>query len=95
MNLTQLQCKRTILTRHARAVTGVLLLAWLLGHSANAAAVAPSLDEQVASVLPNPDEERFLSVGWRTNLMRARLEAQAAGKPLFLWIMVGNPQGCT
>jgi hypothetical protein len=61
------------------------------------AADAPdaTLDQRIASVLPMPAEERFLSIPWRTNLMAARAEAQSAGKPIFLWIMVGNPQGCT
>jgi hypothetical protein len=59
------------------------------------AAATPTLDERVAAMLPTEDEERFLRVGWRTNLMAARREAQAAGRPIFLWIMVGNPQGCT
>jgi hypothetical protein len=54
-----------------------------------------TLQERINSVLPEPAEERFLAVPWRTNLMAARREAQESGKPIFLWIMVGNPQGCT
>lgn len=62
-----------------------------------AAADAPgaTLAQRIASVVPTPAEEKFLTVPWRTNVMAARDEAQRAGKPLFLWIMVGNPQGCT
>lgn len=56
---------------------------------------APDLDTRIAAILPKPTEDRWLQVPWRTNLMQARQEAQAAGKPLFLWVMVGNPQGCT
>jgi hypothetical protein len=62
-----------------------------------AAADAPgaTLEQRIASVVPTPEEDKFLSVPWRTNLMAAREEAQDAAKPVFLWIMVGNPQGCT
>ena len=62
-----------------------------------AAADAPgaTLERRIASVVPTPAEEKFLTVPWRTNVMAARDEAQRAGRPLFLWIMVGNPQGCT
>ena len=62
-----------------------------------AAADAPgaTLERRIASVVPTPAEEKFLTVPWRTNVMAAREEAQRAGRPLFLWIMVGNPQGCT
>ena len=59
------------------------------------ASIRPSLDERIAAVLPRPEEERWKTAGWRTNLMAARDEAQRARKPIFLWIMVGNPQGCT
>lgn len=54
-----------------------------------------SLDAKVAAVLPKAEEDRWRQVPWRTNLMAAREEAQNARKPIFLWIMVGNPQGCT
>lgn len=56
---------------------------------------APTLDQKIASVVPSKDEEKWLSIGWRTNLMAARVEAQKAGKPLFLWVMNGHPLGCT
>ena len=54
-----------------------------------------TLDDKIARVLPTADEEKWQKAGWRTNLMLARREAQTAKKPIFLWIMVGNPQGCT
>ena len=61
----------------------------------SAAARAADLDGRVASVLPTEAEDRFLEVPWRMNLMAAREEAQAAGKPNFLWMMTGHPQGTT
>ena len=54
-----------------------------------------NLDTLVRKTLPKPEEEKWLKIPWRTHLMRARQEAVTAGKPIFLWIMVGNPQGCT
>lgn len=36
-----------------------------------------------------------MQIPWRTNVLQARAEAQRAGKPLFLWVMDGNPLGCT
>jgi hypothetical protein len=54
-----------------------------------------SLDARVASIVPTPEEDRWLNVPWRANAMQARLEAQNLGRPLFLWIMNGNPMGCT
>ena len=75
------------------------LFAALLLHSPAAGVlpvVAPrTLNDKIAAVLPRPDEEKWRTVGWRVNLMAARDEAQHARKPVFLWIMVGNPQGCT
>ncbi len=53
------------------------------------------LDTQIQKTLPLKEEEKWLSVPWRTHLIKSREEAQRAGKPIYLWIMVGNPQGCT
>ena len=50
---------------------------------------------RVASVLPHPEEERWLQIPWRTDVAQARAESQRTGKPLFFWIMDGNPLGCT
>jgi hypothetical protein len=58
-------------------------------------AVGPSLDAKIASVVPTAEEEKWLTIPWRTNLMEARAEAQREGKPMFLWIMNGSPLGCT
>lgn len=53
------------------------------------------LEAKVASVLPTAREDKFLSIQWRTDLMAARKESQEKNKPLFLYIMNGNPLGCT
>ena len=53
-----------------------------------------SLEQKVASVLPTKDEDRWLQIPWRANIMEARAEAERAGKPMFLWIMDGNPLAC-
>ena len=71
----------------------------LLTHGSPTSKSAPiiplTLDQRIASVLPTAEEDKWRTVGWRVNLMQARDEAQKAHKPVFLWIMVGNPQGCT
>lgn len=53
-----------------------------------------ALEQKVKSVLPAPEEERWLQIPWRTDLMQARAEAQRASKPLFMWIMDGHPLAC-
>ena len=78
----------------ARPILLFLLLASIVSAS-TPPAFGPSLDTRIAAIVPKPDEDRWLQIPWRTNLMQARQESQASGKPLFLWVMVGNPQGCT
>lgn len=53
------------------------------------------LDAKVASVLPTVQEDRWLEIPWRTELMSARVEARDQGKPLFVWTMNGHPLGTT
>jgi len=54
-----------------------------------------SLDGKISPLLPTPGEERWLQIPWRTDFAAARSEANREGKPLFLWMMDGNPLGCT
>jgi hypothetical protein len=58
-------------------------------------AASATLEEKVASVLPRAQEDLWLNIPWRRNLHSARMESQLTGKPLFLWVMNGNPMGCT
>lgn len=50
---------------------------------------------RVEKMLPTEDEDRFLQIPWRTDLLLARREANEQGKPLFMWLMNGEPLGCT
>lgn len=45
-------------------------------------------------IRPHPAELRWLDVPWRSALGPARREAEAAGRPLFIWAMNGDPLGC-
>ena len=58
-------------------------------------APAEPLEKRFELVRPTESEEAWRAVGWRTNLMEARELAQEQKRPLFLWIIVGNPHGCT
>ena len=42
-----------------------------------------------------PAAEKWETIPWRTDLLRARDDASAAKKPVFLWSMNGHPLGCT
>jgi len=55
----------------------------------------PSHERCVAALLPSAEEDRWLETDWRTDLLQARREANATGRPMFMWLMDGNPLGCT
>ena len=46
-------------------------------------------------VRPSADELRWQRVPWRPTFWAAVTEAQAAEKPILLWVMNGHPLGCT
>ncbi len=70
-------------------------LGWIVAVAMVSSTSMETLDARVAAMLPTADEQRFLAIPWHTDLLRARREANAQGKPLFLWIMNGSPLGCT
>jgi hypothetical protein len=59
------------------------------------ASLFDDLDSKIAPILPRPEEEKWLSIPWRTDLNQARADAARDGKPMFFWIMNGDPMGCT
>jgi hypothetical protein len=46
------------------------------------------------SLVPNSDEMKWASIPWQTDLWEARKLAAQAEKPIFAWMMNGNPLGC-
>ena len=62
---------------------------------ASAQTAAPgSLDDRIRAVLPTREEDLWLQIPWRADFTAARAEAEKTGKPLFMWVMDGNPLGC-
>ena len=60
-----------------------------------AAVDATTFRELLAYVRPRPEEVRWQTIPWQTDLWEARSLAARQGKPIFLWAMNGNPLGCT
>jgi len=54
-----------------------------------------NLDKEIQAVLPTSKEDQWQQIPWRRNLMQARMEAQQLHRPIFVWVMNGNPFGCT
>jgi hypothetical protein len=80
--------------------TAILATGLALSLSAAAQEPAPAtrkttLDEKIAGVLPKASEEAWNTIPWRVDFAAARAEANREGKPLFVWMMNGNPLGCT
>ena len=84
--------------RH-HAVFGALLIVTSLATTAGALGAprgdGDTLDARICALLPTPEEERWLEVPWRLDLLAARAESAATGKPIYLWLMNGDPCGCT
>ncbi len=47
------------------------------------------------TILPKPDENKWLSIPWEVSIWKARQRAAKEGKPILLWEMDGHPMGCT
>jgi hypothetical protein len=52
-------------------------------------------DRLHALMQPTAEELKWRKIPWRTSLWQARIDAAAAGKPIYLWEMDGHPLGCT
>ncbi|HKB40352.1 MAG TPA: hypothetical protein VKD72_28235 [Gemmataceae bacterium] len=46
-------------------------------------------------VLPNPREQSYRKMGWRTSVLRGIVDAQKEDRPVMIVLMNGHPLGCT
>ena len=53
-----------------------------------------SLNQKIAALVPTDKEDKWLKIPWRTDILKARREAAEKGKPVFLWLMDGDPMVC-
>ena len=53
-----------------------------------------TFSDAIAHVLPGAEEMKWASIPWQTDLWEARRLAAEQGKPIFAWMMNGNPLGC-
>jgi hypothetical protein len=73
----------------------LLVLALSLAASPDLPVLGQSaIDRELSALLPTDSENRWMVIPWRTNIMAAIEEGRRAGKPIFLWVMNGNPLGC-
>lgn len=54
-----------------------------------------NLQALLALIKPEPGEDAWERIPWRTDLWQARQLAAEQGKPILLWEMDGHPLGCT
>ncbi len=55
----------------------------------------PDCSRILDHVLPDAAEDRWLEIPWQTTLREAVAEADAAERPMLLWMMNGHPLGHT
>jgi hypothetical protein len=76
----------------ATIVTELIILPALVGQDP----LPPQkLQPILALIKPEPGEDAWEKIPWRTDLWQARRQAAEQGKPILLWEMDGHPLGCT
>lgn len=79
----------------------VLLLAASLGQAADKERPlqTPPLSAESAKqrdrILPNPREQSYRRIGWRTSVLHGLVDAQKHDKAVMIVLMNGHPLGCT
>jgi hypothetical protein len=46
-------------------------------------------------VLPNPTEQSYRKIRWRTSVLHGIVDAQKSDRPVMIVLMNGHPLGCT
>ena len=79
----------------------VLLLTASIGHGADnqRPLQMPQLSTEYAKqrdlILPNPREQSYRKIGWRTSVLHGIVDAQKNDKAVMIVLLNGHPLGCT
>ena len=79
----------------------VLLLAGSIRHGADqerplqTPPLSAAYAKQRDLVLPNPREQSYRKIGWRTSVLHGIVDAQKNDKAVMIVLMNGHPLGCT
>jgi len=82
-------------------IVTVLLLGTSIGRGADQEPPLqmPQLSAEYAKrrdqVLPNPSEQSYRKIAWRTSVLHGIVDAQKNDKPVMIVLMNGHPLGCT
>jgi len=90
----------TMKSRISGSLLFVLLSATItLGADESPAVRTPTLSadyvKQRTLILPNPKEQSYRTIDWRTSVLRGVVDAQKGSKPVMIVLMNGHPLGCT
>jgi len=79
-----------------RLTPGLIVILSLLGVGSVQENIKPQeFDKLFNSIKPSGEEEKWLSIPWQTDLLKAAKTAAEHEKPIFIWAMNGHPLGCT
>jgi hypothetical protein len=82
-------------------IATVLLLATSIGLGADKDQPLPTLQLSAEHakcrehVLPNPSEQSYRKIPWRTSVLHGIVDAQQNDSPIMIVLMNGHPLGCT
>jgi hypothetical protein len=79
-------------------LTAVLLLAASTGRADQPLQRPPASADYAHCrdlVLPNPREQSYRKIPWRTSVLQGIVDAQTSDRPVMILLMNGHPLGCT
>jgi hypothetical protein len=79
----------------------VFLLAASIGQSADQERLlqmprlSADYSKRLGQILPNPSEQSYRKIAWRTSVLCGIADAQKIDRPVMIVLMNGHPLGCT
>ena len=72
-----------------------IMAALAIGFAGASEAITPQDFQAIFETVRPKGVEKWQTIPWKSSLLDARDLSVKEGKPLFMWSMNGDPQGCT